>query len=968
MKKDIWIVVIILCVLGLTAVVYKVWKDGKDGLLEKFLNKQQIIENLTNFTNQTLHSNMIDNVSFDYGRQPTQFSGSNGKFEIVVFPNNGQSSYVLRQSTLKTLTINEPIYYRLDFLLKPASYYYFGCLYFSDKGMPLRNLVMFNNTQNVLLKTVHEPNYEYTKAGDFKYQYSLFQTPKYTDYVRTSIYLSYNFNSMKGFNYFTDLGLYELVNENVIPLWDNLRCYFNAFNIDSLDPGYSIIRDLSYHGFDFKASSSENVQKDEINLIENVITGPSAFKLQNSGVIKLTNNFSFLIFVKGSKIYQKQIVESFAAQPTRPLDLQLDLQATPKGTPKIVDNVMGSGTSGETVKTIKTGSALTTDPSKMTIAEFQEIWNKAGCKSTLTEEDVKKWRSLEYNAVIKEIDNYFKLSKDCNGTDAQNNFCLPGKCSKKEGACEDRSGLTYSKLKKPSNTIVTTSAEEMKKEIAKIDGYKLITFPGNQDYGVAIMVPNKYGPIRLIVGGTIFETSIYQLNFLDLLFGVVYDGDKIILYLNGEAIMETASPKIHFEDDRVTINPDSNFYGELYAFAYYNKSLTPQQIRTISRYFVKMRSIGSEVTSVSDRMKRYVNTFVISDFSPDEEGVYASPARIMSIKKTLDSIAKGDITTAASSTISGKIADKCKEIYSKDGTYSKQDLYEKTNKTTASKYAPAIAKALKDNQSDTSSVTSTSSKASTATTSSTGTASTQEKAKELEKKSAAGVSKVKQEEQSKKTKKDETSKSKKNSTNIFQGDGITCPSVTFEEDHYYIIVPPNSSLAKTLGYSGLRDYGTNIDTAKQIFQTNFPKCSVPDILDKNKYKGNLDNCPFIIINDENPCKKFECRSTNWKKGLSDDANCKKSIDTYCTKYANLDNACFCWKPENKDNPKCLQWRGKFENQDRCDFRKADFQKHPDAKNWIRKDKIPCWGCNLTAPESTGDSKCDNQKRPGSGGR
>ena len=35
--------------------------------------------------------------------------------------------------------------------------------------------------------------------------------------------------------------------------------------------------------------------------------------------------------------------------------------------------------------------------------------------------------------------------------------------------------------------------------------------------------------------------------------------------------------------------------------------------------------------------------------------------------------------------------------------------------------------------------------------------------------------------------------------------------------------------------------------------------------------------------------------------------------------------------------------------------------HPDAKNWIRKDAIPCWGCNLNDSNTVGT-------RPGSGGR
>jgi hypothetical protein len=60
----------------------------------------------------------------------------------------------------------------------------------------------------------------------------------------------------------------------------------------------------------------------------------------------------------------------------------------------------------------------------------------------------------------------------------------------------------------------------------------------------------------------------------------------------------------------------------------------------------------------------------------------------------------------------------------------------------------------------------------------------------------------------------------------------------------------------------------------------------------------------------------------------------------------------------------MKWRGNFEAEDKCDFRKFDIEQHPDSKDYIKKSKIPCWGCNLDAPESTGDYST----RKGSGAR
>jgi hypothetical protein len=192
----------------------------------------------------------------------------------------------------------------------------------------------------------------------------------------------------------------------------------------------------------------------------------------------------------------------------------------------------------------------------------------------------------------------------------------------------------------------------------------------------------------------------------------------------------------------------------------------------------------------------------------------------------------------------------------------------------------------------------------------------------------------------------------------------TCPKVIYENDHYYVIIPYGSKLAKDIGYSGIRDYGGDIDTARKIFEINFPKCKLPDMLDKTKYKADLSNCPFIMLTPENPCNQFECRKTDWTNGVPNNSNCKRNIDVYCSKYSDVDPACYCWKKENRDKSECMKWRGNFEAEDKCDFRKFDIEKHPDSKDYIKKSKIPCWGCNLDAPESTGEYS----DRKGSGAR
>lgn len=809
MKKDIWIIVIVLCVLGIASVFYKVWKDskeGKEGALEKFFNND-VIEN---YNNPVLQNNLYVNGSFNEGKAPLQFTGSGGRADIIVFPNNGQSSYVLRQSSLRTLNALDPVYYRVEFMLKPNSIYYLGCLYFSTRNIPMRNMIVYNNSSKVLLKTVEEKSYQYSKAGDFKYVYSLFKTPSDTDQVRTSIYLSYNYNNMAGYNYMTDLGLFELMNTNIIPVWDNLRSYFNPFNAECIEAGHADCRDLSFHGFDFNSKLAANVQNGNILLTGNSLKGPSAFKLQNSGIINLTPNFTMFIYARGVTAPVKKTTEKFANQ-------------------------------SDEIK-----------PADMTLEQFQKMWNDAGCTSILSENSLSFWRTQDYTKVLSDMKNYYSLASTCTGSDNQNAICLPGKCAKtgkvSSGNSESEAAMNAQLLKQPSSIKITNSINELNGVIATLDGVQLVTFPGNQGIAVSVIVPKTYGPIRVIIGGTVYETTMSTPVFMDLLFSLVYNGNNIILYLNGEPILETVCPKIYYDNNSVMITPNSDFVGNLYAFAYYNYALLPEQVKKVSDYFVKMKSIGEEVTTISAAMINYVNSFLIDDIGSEEPGVVGP-----------------------------------------GGTRLTPEEAKKRKALMAEEEAEMERRRLEEGK---------------------------------------------------------------------------CPKVVFEDSHYYCIVQPNSILAKELGYSGLRDYGTNIDTARQIFETNFPKCPLPDTLDKNKYKGELEKCPFILINPDNPCKKFECKGTDWKDGVPKDANCRKAVDTYCSKYADLDNACYCWREGNKNKPECLKWRGQFDNPDKCDFRKYSIDNHPDSDKYIRKDKIPCWGCNLTAPESSGNYSC----RKGSGSR
>ena len=284
--KELWIIFTLLLLIAIGCVVFIVIKSKQ----EKAPNMKMEIENFDN-------NGLINNGSFINGKDPENHVSHNGQFDIVVFPNTGKSSYVLRKSTSPKLQDFELVYYRMDFQLKPATYYCFGCLYYSTKNEALIHMIKFpENNKEYTLKTVERDN---NKNDKFKYYYTIFETPSGGDgNIRAELYVGMGFNNMSGYSYMTDFELFEMNDQNNIPVVDNLRSYINGYNLDSVRNNMSVIKDLSENGFDFKASLVANVATGDLKLGRNVLTGPNGFKLQNKDMLALTMNFTMFLLVK----------------------------------------------------------------------------------------------------------------------------------------------------------------------------------------------------------------------------------------------------------------------------------------------------------------------------------------------------------------------------------------------------------------------------------------------------------------------------------------------------------------------------------------------------------------------------------------------------------------------------------------------------------------------------------------------
>ncbi len=177
-----------------------------------------------------------------------------------------------------------------------------------------------------------------------------------------------------------------------------------------------------------------------------------------------------------------------------------------------------------------------------------------------------------------------------------------------------------------------------------------------------------------------------------------------------------------------------------------------------------------------------------------------------------------------------------------------------------------------------------------------------------------------------------------------------CPSAYKKGDDYYIYIPQNSYYHNKLGYYGEKLYGSDKGKVKYIYELNFPECELPVILTESEGGKFSNTCPFIIEKN-NPCGMVGCGGVNWNQkyvedlGLND--KCKKAVSYYCRVNYDLDPKCAAWKPENKNHMPSVHVRNYFESPNEyCDISRYKIEEHPDFKNYIRKDKIPCWGCKI----------------------
>jgi hypothetical protein len=180
-------------------------------------------------------------------------------------------------------------------------------------------------------------------------------------------------------------------------------------------------------------------------------------------------------------------------------------------------------------------------------------------------------------------------------------------------------------------------------------------------------------------------------------------------------------------------------------------------------------------------------------------------------------------------------------------------------------------------------------------------------------------------------------------------DPSVCPPVTKDCDGNY-------------SWNGV-SYGKNRRRAREIYRINNANCrKIPEELDDwYNHDRPLDNkCPYKVDSQFNPCRYWACENVDWKAHSPKDLNraCKRRIAAYCEEHPYLDDACACWRKEYRDKDMCKTFRAELDDprDHGYDAGSFDISEHPDYDKYIRKDRIPCWNCDLS--QSSGREVCE----------
>lgn len=425
------------------------------------------------------------------------------------------------------------------------------------------------------------------------------------------------------------------------------------------------------------------------------------------------------------------------------------------------------------------------------------------------------------------------------------------------------------------------------------DNY-LISVPGNDRYSFEIKIHNNY--LILLNGNEEYKTKNEVILFNKSLLTIIYDGSILYIIHDGYEILKQKVKKMYFSKDNLIINKNRNIDYSFYSILFYNRIIDNDELKQIREYFITNQNKNFNTPDINihhmNNTANYTtNADDISLFKPYDKKIiidnFNNFDNINNCAKDCNDFCNEEEADSQCINTCNTNVMSCKNLC--DDAINKNSIY--CNGAT-----PLYDSSKRDDTSGT-------------TSSGTNTSGT----------TPSGTTPL----------------------------PSTCPTV-YKKDGKYIVYIPSTS---TYVVKGEKSYGTNLNRARYMYNINFPECPTPKELIQGSVNTYTETCPYVI-NELNPCYTSVCANVNWNvenyKDLNLDKNCKKVVSNYCHINNAIDEKCYCWNPKNKNNEECIEMRKYFEDAtDYCEPQQFKIEDHPDFNKYIKKDSVPCWGCNLS---------------------
>ena len=461
-------------------------------------------------------------------------------------------------------------------------------------------------------------------------------------------------------------------------------------------------------------------------------------------------------------------------------------------------------------------------------------------------------------------------------------------------------GFPSNKLSNEKFTILFCLNKNIENVVNKLDesytesnDFYLLSIPGNDRYSFEIQLLDNY--LYLVCGEDRYKSKNEVILYNKSLLSIQYNNGLIYIIYDGINILTTDIRKIYFNNDNLIINRNKNLNYNFYSILFYNRLIDNDELNDIRDYFITNKNKNFNTPDINLYHMNLNSDFTVNNI--DNNYLFKPYNKKQNNNSNINN----------------------------DNFFT--EIFDNQNYTVSNKYNLCSQKCLN-----------------TCLSTSSGNLNNFLSCTNNCKNSIDSCNNICSEEENK------NSIYCNNSINNNIDNNLKCPVVYKKDGKYMVYIKPNSYYAEKLNYSGEKSYGSNINKARHTYNINFPRCPIPNELipgSENKY---IETCPYTI-NELNPCYTSSCGNVNWNvKNYNDlnlNKNCKKAVSNYCQINYNLDENCMCWDPKNKNDPKCIEFKRYFEDpNDYCSPSQFKIEDHPDFDKYIKKDNIPCWGCNL----------------------